>query len=297
MKSPKRTEKTAAPERDPRTSPATTLQASKRQWGETRIEKADERAEHVQMVVNATHLCEDKDMYDLIRRRVLDHQCELARQRSSGERDMSPEAILERKREAGRQKKFMSVKKIAALIKAREASPNFRNGKAESYGFDVDDILSSNVQPTVSVPRTPKGRVALADRLCADPAMLRVLCRAVQAKRLVENETLTPEQLAERDRLARENRRKYTVTDAVRAHHRTLGALAHQNSSKFYTFDGVKRNIREWAIERGLSYTAMKNRLAKYPPKVALAPNFNELVGYPVPKNARRNAAPSPATE
>lgn len=50
---------------------------------------------------------------------------------------------------------------------------------------------------------------------------------------------------------------------------------AKRPNSKPVKFEGEERSIREWAQVRGCSYTAMRNRLAKYPPDIALSPKFN----------------------
>lgn len=46
-------------------------------------------------------------------------------------------------------------------------------------------------------------------------------------------------------------------------------------NSKPVKYEGVSRSIREWASVRGCSYTAMRNRLAKYPAEIALSPEFS----------------------
>ena len=49
---------------------------------------------------------------------------------------------------------------------------------------------------------------------------------------------------------------------------------AKRPNAKPVKYGNEERSVREWASVRNISYTAMRNRLAKYPPEIALNPDF-----------------------
>lgn len=49
---------------------------------------------------------------------------------------------------------------------------------------------------------------------------------------------------------------------------------AKRPNAKPVKYGDEERSVREWASIRGISYTAMRNRMAKYPPEIALNPDF-----------------------
>ena len=203
----------------------------------------------------------------------------------------SREVVLDRFRELKRAKE--AARSELKRLPSKERDRIIRKQRSAA-GLQRAEEMWKKEQP-VDRPVLPKdrdsiltiARKALSEGGFMEVAVLRVVTRD-RKEGYVRPERRTADQNKAMSERAVENARtagssKKTVTgrfrEAVMANMRKAvqTLIATKATSKMISYGGETHDIKEWSKIRGLSYTAMRNRIRLYPVEIALSPEFESL--------------------